>query len=39
MNKTPYWMTLATATVVTLVSAVPRVLFACAVCYGAPEAP
>jgi len=29
---------LATATIVTLVMAVPRVLFACAVCYGNPEA-
>ena len=28
-----------TATVVTLVMAVPRVLLACAVCYGAPTAP
>ena len=27
-----------TATVVTLVMAVPRVLLACAVCYGSPEA-
>ena len=29
---------LATATMVTLVMAVPRVLLACAVCYGAPDA-
>ena len=29
---------LLTATIVTLVMAVPRVVLACAVCYGAPEA-
>ena len=29
---------LATATIVTLVMSLPRVLLACAVCYGAPEA-
>lgn len=29
---------LATATIVTLVMAVPRVLLACAVCYGTAEA-
>jgi len=28
-----------TATVVTLVMAAPRVLLACAACYGAPDAP
>ena len=38
MMKSQQLRVLATATVVTLVMAVPRVLLACAVCYGAPEA-
>ena len=38
MMKTQQFRVLATATVVTLVMAVPRVLLACAVCYGAPDA-
>ena len=37
--KKPSWLNVfLTATVVTLVMAVPRVLLACAVCYGASEA-
>ncbi|HUI07714.1 MAG TPA: hypothetical protein VL486_11995 [Verrucomicrobiae bacterium] len=39
MKKPSKWNVFLTATVVTLVMAVPRVLLACAVCYGAPEAP
>ena len=38
MMKSQQFRVLATATVVTLVMAVPRVLLACAVCYGAPDA-
>ena len=38
MKKPSQWNVFLTATVVTLVMAVPRVLLACAVCYGAPEA-
>lgn len=38
MMKSPQFRVVATATVVTLVMAVPRVLLACAVCYGAPDA-
>jgi heme/copper-type cytochrome/quinol oxidase subunit 2 len=39
MNQPSPWRVLLTATIVTLVMAAPRVLLACAVCYGAPEAP
>ena len=38
MNQPSQWNVFVTATVVTLVMAVPRVLLACAVCYAAPEA-
>ena len=38
MNKPSRWNVFFTATVVTLVMATPRVLLACAVCYGAPDA-
>ncbi len=38
MMKSQQLRVLATATMVTLVMAAPRVLLACAVCYGAPEA-
>lgn len=36
--KSHEFRVLATAAVVTLVMALPRVALACAVCYGAPEA-
>jgi heme/copper-type cytochrome/quinol oxidase subunit 2 len=39
MNKPSRLNVLLTAAVVTLVMAGPRVLLACAVCYGAPDAP
>jgi ABC-type transport system involved in multi-copper enzyme maturation permease subunit len=38
MRKSQPLRVLITATIVTLVSVVPRVLLACAVCYGAPGA-
>jgi len=38
MMKSQQLRVLVTATMVTLVMAAPRVLLACAVCYGAPEA-
>ena len=39
MNQWQRLRVLATATAVSLLMAAPRVLLACAVCYGAPEAP
>ena len=36
--KSHEFRALATAAVVTLVMALPRIALACAVCYGAPEA-
>ena len=39
MKKPSQLNVFLTATVVTLIMAVPRVLLACAVCFGAPEAP
>jgi hypothetical protein len=37
MRKAQSVRVLATAALVTLVTAVPRALLACAVCYGAPD--
>jgi heme/copper-type cytochrome/quinol oxidase subunit 2 len=39
MNRWQSLRVLATATAVTLLMTAPRVVLACAVCYGAPEAP
>jgi hypothetical protein len=38
VKNTSFWKVCVTATIVTLVMATPRVLLACAVCYGAPQA-